>query len=159
MQLRDRTIDFSKFADALGNGRDIIGVYYYTALLDRKYDETRYWKQQKFFSELKRIPKFHIMLSSMRKVKYRGGQIGFYVKGDDIQLVTDMLSFAYENKYESAILVSGDGDFVPAVKKVRMLGKGVENAYFLISSSRVLRDACDRGVLLGKTFIEKCLKR
>ncbi|GAG58010.1 unnamed protein product, partial [marine sediment metagenome] len=35
----------------------------------------------------------------------------------------DIISLAYENAYDTAVLVSGDGDFVPVVKKVKELDK------------------------------------
>ena len=47
-------------------------------------------------------------------------------KGVDVLLVVDMLSYAYENKYDKAILVSGDADFIPAIEKLIDLGKKIE---------------------------------
>ena len=37
----------------------------------------------------------------------------------DIALALDMLNDAWENKYDEAILISGDGDFVPLLKYVK----------------------------------------
>ena len=71
----------------------------------------------------------------------------FAVKGDDIHLATEMVSFAYENTYDSAILVSGDGDFVPSIKRVQKLGKKVENAYFGISRSNFLKKVCNSSIV------------
>ena len=81
----------------------------------------------------------------------------FAVKGDDIHLATDMISFAYENKYDVAILVSGDGDFVPAIRKVQKLGKNVENAYFSVSRSSYLKQVCNSSILMDE-IIGKCKK-
>src|SRR3989338_9204543 len=64
-----------------------------------------YWKQQKFFSRLRRIPGFHVILCNMRKIIKPGGEPEFSVKGDDIHLATDMISMAYENLYDVAVLV------------------------------------------------------
>ena len=63
------------------------------------------------------------------------GETHFKVKEDDIYLALDMLKDAYENMYDTAILVSSDGDFVPAVKYVKQLNKKVENIYFPEMSS------------------------
>jgi uncharacterized LabA/DUF88 family protein len=46
-------------------------------------------------------------------------------KGVDIALTKDMLSHAFRGNYESAILVAGDGDYVPLVEEVKRLGKRV----------------------------------
>ena len=48
----------------------------------------------------------------------------------DVQLSVDMVSDAYENKLDLAILVAGDADYVPAVRKLIALGKQVRGAAF-----------------------------
>jgi uncharacterized LabA/DUF88 family protein len=149
-QIHDNQVDFANLIEILRNKRMLIGVYYYNAPLDRGYNFEIYRKQQKFFSELRKIPGFHVVLCNMRKIKKANGKIEFAVKGDDIYLATDMLSFAYENVYDAAILVSGDGDFVPVIKKVQKLGKRVENAYFSVSRSDFLRSVCNSSVLLDE---------
>lgn len=68
-----------------------------------------------------------------------------------------MVSFAYENLYDTAILVSGDGDFAPAVKRVQKLGKKVENAYFTISRSSLLKQVSNTSIALDD-IVGKCLK-
>ncbi len=149
-QIHDNQVDFAKLIEILKNKRMLIGVYYYNAPLDRGYNFEIYRKQQKFFSELRKIPGFHIVLCNMRKIRKADGTYEFAVKGDDIHLATDMLSFAYENVYDTAILVSGDGDFVPVIKKIQKLGKNVENAYFSISRSDFLRNVCNSSILLDE---------
>ena len=69
-----------------------------------------------------------------------------------------MVSFAYENTYDTAILVSGDGDFVPTIKRVQKLGKRVDNAYFRISRSSYLKNVCDSSICLDD-YIMECLKK
>ena len=51
------------------------------------------------------------------------------VKGDDVYLAVDLVSGAYENLYDTAIIVSGDEDFVPAIQKAQKLGKKIINAF------------------------------
>ncbi len=55
----------------------------------------------------------------------------------------DMLAGASKNLYDVAILVSGDGDLVEAVKAVKDLGKHVEVAAFLKGRSDELAAAAD----------------
>ncbi len=151
-------IDFKKLIDLLKGNRLLIGVYYYNAPLDRNYNEEVYWKQQKFFSGLRNIPGFHVILTNMRKTRKPDGTFEFSVKGDDIHLGIDMVSYAYENLYDTAILVSGDGDFAPAVRRIQKLGKKAENAYFSVSRSALLKQVCDNSVLLDD-IIGKCIKK
>jgi uncharacterized LabA/DUF88 family protein len=64
-------------------------------------------------------------------------------KGVDIALTKDMLSHAHQNHYDVAILVSGDGDYVPLVEEVKRLGKVVHVAAFSSGLSEDLKLAAD----------------
>ena len=68
----------------------------------------------------------------------------------------DLISGAYESIYDTAIIVSGDEDFVPALKKVQKLGKKVENAYFIGSSSNALKHASNVSVCINN-FIKEII--
>lgn len=46
-------------------------------------------------------------------------------KGTDVNLAVTMLSKAYTNAFDIAILVSGDSDYIPAVEILHQLGKVV----------------------------------
>lgn len=58
----------------------------------------------------------------------------------DIQIAIDMVSHAYEDNYDRAILVSGDGDFVPLVKKIKELKKNIELWSFKYSLANTLKE-------------------
>ena len=147
--LHDSQIDFAKLIEILRKDRLLIGTYYYNAPLDIKYNKEIYWKQQKFFDMLRKIPKVKLILCKQRKVN-RNGKVVYEVKGDDTHLVSDFVGEAYENLYDTAIIVSGDEDFISPIKRVRKLGKKIENAYFSSSSSFNLRNACDSSIHLNK---------
>ena len=51
-------------------------------------------------------------------------------KGVDIALTTDLLSDAYRDNYDAAVLCAGDGDYVPLVEEVKRLGKVVYLLFF-----------------------------
>lgn len=92
----------------------------------------------------------------MRKIRHNGKVVGYEVKGDDVYLAVDLVSGAYENLYDVAIIVSGDEDFVPALKKVQKLGKKVENAYFIGSSSSALKHASNVSICINN-FIKEII--
>ena len=150
-------IDFNKFAELLAGNRELIGVHYYNAPLDSKMDPERYKKQQQFFERLKKIPNFNLVLVRLQKRKL-DGKIYYAVKGDDIHIAVDMIMQAQSNSYDTAVLVSGDGDFVPAVKAVQAFGKHIENYYFKTGHSWHLKQVCNKSVLMSKELIEKCTK-
>lgn len=135
--------NFDKFISYLAQNRKVVRTYYYTAPLDWKKDEEKYAKQQQFFEKLENLSNFKLILCRMQKVKI-DGRIIYQVKEDDIHLTVDMVKLAYNNAYDAAILVSSDGDFVPAVLAVKEIGKNVENIGFENVFSYHLKQECDR---------------
>ena len=65
-------------------------------------------------------------------------------KGVDVEIACDMLLFAMKDLYDVAILVSGDGDFIPAVERIKDMGKIVEVAAFNDEICGELRLLSDR---------------
>jgi len=61
----------------------------------------------------------------------------------DVAMACEILSQAYKDEYDTAIIVSGDRDFRPAVEQIRSLGKRAEIAGFSASTSKVLSRRCD----------------
>ena len=68
----------------------------------------------------------------------------------DVTGAKGLIGEAYENSYDVAIMISGDEDFVSSIRRVKKLGKKIENAYFSSSSSYNLRKACDYSIHLNK---------
>ena len=69
------------------------------------------------------------------------GYTGKPEKGVDAALVTDLLALAWQGAYDVAVLVSSDGDFVPAVEHVQAKGLKVVNAGWR-STGHELKQAC-----------------
>lgn len=69
-------------------------------------------------------------------------------KGVDIALTTDLLSNAYRDNYDAAVLIAGDGDYVPLVEEVKRLGKVVHVWFFFAKGAglspelRLSSDVC-----------------
>jgi uncharacterized LabA/DUF88 family protein len=147
-------IDFQKLLQLLIKDKLLISTFYYNAPLNIKVNPKIYWDQQKFFNELKKIPDFNVVLCRLRKHKRKNKNYVFDVKGDDVHLAVDLVSGAYENLYDFAIIVSGDEDFVPAIKKAQKLGKKIINAYFKSSSSASLKKTCDDFIYMNDLIKE-----
>ena len=90
----------------------------------------------------------------MQKKKLNN-KIIYEAKEDDIHLAVDMVKLAYNDSYDIAILVSSDGDFVPAIQAVKEKGKNVENIGFENKFSYHLQQTCDKFSKLKKTEVEK----
>jgi len=145
--------NFKKFLKKIVKDRALVRVYYYNCPLDISKNFEGYKSQQRFFQKLKEIPNFRLVLCRMQKVKINGKTI-YQVKEDDIHLAVDMVKLAYNNAYNTAILVSSDGDFVPAINAVQEIGKKVENIGFEHKFSFHLKQICDRFTKLQKKEVE-----
>lgn len=149
-------INFQKLINELTKNRELINTFYYVAPLDFQTSPKKYWKHQRFLAMLREIPKFNVVLCTLKKIKRKDGSFEFDVKGDDAHLIHDFIVGAYENLYDTAIIVSGDEDFAHMIKTAQKLGKKVENAYFSSSSSYALRRVCNSSLHLNK-IISKIL--
>ena len=151
-----KNFNFLKFADFLAKSEKVVGIFYYNAQLDREQNPKKYESQKQFFENLRKIPNFHLILCKLLKRNITGTDKFYYIiKEDDIHMAVDMVENAGNNKFDIAIIVSGDGDFVPAVEAVKRKGKEVENVYFKNSSSRNLQGHCSNSFELTRTILDK----
>ena len=77
-------------------------------------------------------------------------------KGVDITMTKDMLVHAFNNNYDAAVLLAGDGDYVPVVDELKRMGKSVYVVFFDHDGGGLnmeLRLACDKFFKLTTAFI------
>ena len=142
-------VDFEKLATKLIGNRQLIRIYYYNAPVNADEEPEKYRNQQKFFERLQTIDYLRLVLGRIEK---QGNHC--VEKGVDVQLAVDMIRLADKNTYDTAILVSGDGDFAPAIEIVQDWGKHVEVAF--PSRSSHLSNICDRYSRLDEEFMNGC---
>lgn len=70
-------------------------------------------------------------------------------KGVDVNLAVDLVTLAYENKYDVAMVFSNDGDFEPSVKKAQLYGKKVCNVKFPKCNAHHLSKICDKSIYVN----------
>ena len=80
---------------------------------------------------------------------------GYHEKGVDVLMAVDLLIGAYEDKYDTAILVSSDTGLLPAIEKVRLKGKKIEYIGFSHKPSYAMIANSDVRRLLIKEELEK----
>ena len=122
-------IDFKKLIAGLVGSRELVNVFYYTTSLNIKEDEKRYWEHQRFLEEIRKIPKFNVVLCNFKKIKQGDGSFKYFIKGDDARLIHDFVVGAYEDLYDTAIIVSGDEDFEPMIKTAQNIEQSKRHFY------------------------------
>ena len=142
-------INFAELTTRLCGGRRLFRTYYYNLVQEQLQNSDGYREQQDFLDSLRNIPYVEVRLGTTKLS--RGVSVE---KGIDIMLATDLLHFGWDNLYDVAILVSGDGDFAYALQAAKNLGKHVEVAYFERNISKDLLNVADCRYLLDRTFFK-----
>ena len=122
-------IDLLKFIEYLSKDRDKIRTYYFAST------KVPPVKQQTAFFDKLQYEGIQIETKPLRNNKE---------KGIDVALVTRFLSLGFKNAYDTAIIVSGDKDYVSAVDEMKSVGKKVEVACFANCLGDELHKHCDR---------------
>ena len=139
-------VHFDKFANKLANGRNLKRTYYYN--IRQEIDKTAQVNdQQKFLDSMFDTPYLEVKLGIS---KQRGETV--VEKGVDVMLATDLVVHAYKNHYDTAIVVSGDADFYPALQAVKDIGKHVEVAAFESNISSESSRVSDVHIRLTKSY-------
>jgi hypothetical protein len=129
-------------------------------------------KRQKIFLEaLETLPDFNIFYGKYQINKRRCNNCNYVddvpsEKMTDVNIAVEMLSDAYQDKFDTAILVSADGDLVPAIRAVKHLfpHKRIVAAFPPDRDSFEIRDSVDgyfrvgRGIFARSQFAKKVRK-
>ena len=118
--------------DLMGNTYDIQKIYYFTApVLNFPDAKDRHGNQQAYLRALRTLDIVHIVQGKFQKQEDYLRLVGksperAYVykvkeRRTDTNLITQMFADAWEKKFDSAVLVSADSDFVACVIALRRL--------------------------------------
>jgi uncharacterized LabA/DUF88 family protein len=135
-------IDFEKFCNFLVNSDNLIQIKYYNSPLNRIENPEEYKKQQKFFEYLSEVPLIDIYFGRLEK-RPDGKKAE---KGVDVKLAVDLVVDAYKDRYDIAILVSNDADFIPAIQEALNLNKEVYYVGFPKMKSYHLNKVCSKTI-------------
>ncbi len=142
-------LNFAEFATKLCGQRRLFRTYYYNVLQDATQRPEGHREQAEFLDVLRKTPYLEVRLGTTKVSQ------GIPVeKGIDIMLATDLLYFAWNNFYDVAVLVSGDGDFAYAMQAVKNMGKHVEVAYFESGISKDLLSVADNRHPIERSFLD-----
>ena len=92
------------------------------------------------------LPEFYKLKDDLENYSKFGTKVE---KGVDVNLAVDLVTYAFDNKYDTAMIISNDGDFVPAVKKAQFYGKQIINIVFPNCKSHHLNKICDSSIYIN----------
>ncbi|UCC20638.1 MAG: NYN domain-containing protein [Promethearchaeota archaeon] len=134
-QKYDIKADYEKLKQIINGNRQLEGIFLYEGVIYPMSPEKKNW-----YKELSNRSSY-VIKASFDKIASNSA----IEKKVDINIAIDIISLAYENAYDTAVLVSGDGDFVPVLKKLKKLGKKVEVWAFRYSLANALKEELEIG--------------
>lgn len=144
--------NYKEFCSWLARDREIISLRYYVGVVRAKEEDKRGQRlrqqQQKLFAHLTKQG------FTIKRGYLMSADGVYHEKGVDVQIAVDMLVGAYENFYDTAILLSSDTDIIPAIRKIKYMGKGIEYIGFSHKPSFGLQKYATISRLLIKEEIE-----
>lgn len=151
-------IDYKKLKNLFLNpGDHLVSAAYYTAL-PNEYDIED--KHKSFLRILKKEVRIKVRSVPLLKAYDFNQQqqtspqpfhsTGRYSKGEDILMACDLVRGAALNYYDVAVILTGDGDFTPAVECIQELGKYAVVASFHSSLSNSLELAASEVIYLDE---------
>jgi len=151
-------IDYLKLSGRISDDIKLsrLRTYYYTCMpivrKDNKNDVERQAKVQRFLTNLKRLPRFEVKLGKLQVI---AGQ--FKQKMIDVLMSLDIATMSYENQIQHAVLIAGDADFIPAIKKAKDYGIIVHLYYHPSSVHTEILDDVDELHEINDDLIKNCL--
>lgn len=128
-------IDFAKLSNHLANGKQLLRTYYYHCMPYKDKVPTaeqikRFNNMQRFITSLEYLDRYKVRLG---KLEYRGqdsdGAPIYQQKRVDILLGCDLVLLAAKRQIGTAIIVTGDSDFIPAIDVAINEGVEIELVY------------------------------
>jgi len=128
---KDYKIDYVKLRDELTKDYDLIRVYFYSGV-----DPAN--ESQIGFHKALRGSGFHV---ETRPLVMRDGKP--MEKGVDVMLTTDLLTHAFKDNFDVAVIIGGDQDYIKALEEVKREGKRIVLVCFRNSFSTEIRQIAD----------------
>ncbi len=140
--------NYRKLAEYLVENNNLVSIHYYVGLVKASRTEIKTQKihlgQVNLFNTLSNQ---NITIHTGYLMKYNNI---YHEKGVDVNIAVDLLVGAYENTYDTAILISSDTDLIPAIQKIKQLGKKLCYTGFNHNPSEAMKRTASFYKLLNK---------
>jgi len=119
---------------------DMTRIYYYDGRVN--HTDSKFNEQEEYFAKIRNIGGYEVRFGRLKPTgEKRSGPLK--QKGVDVRMAVDMITKAYLNHYDFAIMLAGDDDFLDVVNAVKDTGKRVYGIYFSERISKELLDSWD----------------
>ena len=155
---QETPIDYLALSEELCGSYERFRTYYYTCTpyqspVPTSDEKARLAQMDKFLYNLRRLPRFEVRLG--RLVKTGDPAHPFRQKGVDVLLAIDLTETSATRTIDKAVLVSGDSDFCPVVRRSKENLTLVELVYYPGQASDELYNVCDERIPIDQALIDK----
>ncbi len=155
-------LDFSKLARCFVKKSDSIErIIYFTAFAD--WSQTKMNRHKVFVRALRSIG-VQVVLGKFRLVTRRCSICGRYYqtyeeKRTDVNIAVHLLKLAIDDEYDTAMIISGDSDLIPAIQEVkkRFPQKFFVNVTPIGRKAEAMQDACDSHMKMKEMHLKSSL--
>lgn len=132
--------NFRGLAEYLTQGKTLTEINYYVGVVQLKGNNDKaYIIQQGQLTLFNTLIEQNIKIIKGFLMKSNGV---YHEKGVDVNIAVDLLVGAYENHFDTAVLLSSDTDLIPAIQKIKSLGKKLQYVGFKPTPSIALINHC-----------------
>lgn len=144
-----------KLAEKLAGKNELVSVYFYCVppppwlLTEGEDSKNKHAIASRYYAAVGKLPKVQVRYGYLQ-----GNKGNPHEKNIDTQLGTDMVTHAALGQYDTAVLVSNDGDYTSAIENTKRLGKRVELLFFKGYLAGSLKKNCDLTRRARRSFFE-----
>lgn len=144
----NKKFDYLKLKNKITQNRTLIQMIRYSGT-EYTTDKRVVYKLKKFEAALNKLG--IITKTIFIKILASGKRIE---KEIDVKIATDMVAFGFKDCYDTAVLVSGDADFRPAIEWIKKISKKIEIWSFKNSLSKRIEKIVDKKRIF---YLDDCL--
>ncbi len=151
-------LDFLKLSEKISKsiGAKRLRTYYYDCLPIKlpgnSKSEVFYESKKRFCHKISILPRFEVKYGELQFIK------GFYrQKKIDVLMSLDIADKCFEKQIQHAIIIAGDSDFIPAIKKAKDYGAIVHLFAHQDSINKEMLEEIDEFHNLNIDFLKDCM--
>jgi len=120
-------VDYSKLEDLISDGHSHLRTYYYDCLPLIEDGATESTKRalrdaENFHADLQKLDRFEVRLGTLKRKRTRHGDLTVEQKRVDVQLAVDIVRLSLKGFISHAAIITGDTDFIPAIRAAKDAG-------------------------------------
>jgi uncharacterized LabA/DUF88 family protein len=141
---------------AIPSGGLLVKLHYCTAPMPSPH-AAQAEAQRRFFDQLRESSAVELVLGRHeRRSRSASGTREYEEKETDVNVAIRLVSGAYEDRYDWAMVISGDSDLVPAMRQVRAMGRKVVWGRFEHQTNTDLAQVSDLEFVIDEKFLRTC---